>query len=117
MSMLSNGVKTVMSEKTHANGAAPLKVHAARAQPLGFISQVTQGVPEPLHEPRLEVIWEPGQPLPEAVQVPLPTARKEEPAARADQGRMRTCYACGFEGLSSDYERAVSCPRCDASWY
>ena len=117
MSMLSNGVKTVMSEKTHANGAAPLKVHAARAQPLGFISQVTQGVPEPLHEPRLEVIWEPGQPLPEAFQAPLPTARKEEPAARADQGRMRTCYACGFEGLSSDYERAVSCPRCDASWY
>jgi hypothetical protein len=117
VSMLSDAGKTALSEKTHAAGAAPLTVHAARAQPPGFISQVTQGVPEPLHEPRLEVLWEPGQPLPEAFQVPLPTPRKEEPAARADQGRMRTCYTCGFEGLTSDYERAVSCPRCDASWY
>ena len=38
------------------------------------------------------------------------------PAQAQPRKASRTCYACGFEGPSADYERSTLCPQCDAPW-
>ncbi|AKJ01325.1 Hypothetical protein AA314_02951 [Archangium gephyra] len=94
--------------------ATAVKRHAAAPAPSFFTASVVEGTVEALSEPHLETIWTPGMPLPEATVAPLwqpPTPTQAPP-----RGTWRTCYACGFEGRSADYERTPLCPQCDAPW-
>ncbi|OJT18344.1 hypothetical protein BO221_40360 [Archangium sp. Cb G35] len=97
----------------------PMKVmagkrHAAAPTPTFFTAAVVEGTVEVLSEPQLKTVWTPGMPLPETTvaahwQPPMPTQAPP-------RGAWRTCYACGFEGRSADYERTTLCPQCDAPW-
>lgn len=88
------------------------KLH--RAQELPSLSAgVLEGVALPLDAIREEVLWRPGQPIPEAPP-PVPMVRREQPAP---SGGTRWCRSCGFEGAMSEYGTARSCPRCDEPWF
>jgi hypothetical protein len=93
-----------------------VKRHAPRELPPGFVASVIEGTPELLDAPRVEKMWEPGQPLPEVAPALVPTWGKEEQAPQPSRSALRICFSCGFEGPRAEYERARSCPSCDASW-
>ncbi len=93
-----------------------VKRHAAARLPPAFIAAVVEGPLEPLSEPHIELIWEPGMRLPPASAAPSWGTAPIPPMPPSAQRALRTCYACGFEGPRAEHERATMCPRCDAAW-
>ena len=89
------------------------KRHAAPPAPTVFAVPVVEGTVQALSEPHLETLWTPGMPLPEATVAP--SWQPPSPAQALPRKASRTCYACGFEGRSADYERSTLCPQCDAA--
>lgn len=94
--------------------ATAVKKHAAPPPPTVFVAPVVEGTVQALSEPHTETLWTPGMPLPEPAGAPL--WQPPAPAQALPRKAMRTCYACGFEGRSADYERSTLCPQCDAPW-
>lgn len=67
-----------------------------------------EGTAKPLSEPLFDLLWRPGQRVPEK---PLPKLKPIPP-----QGPVRWCRHCGFEGPRAEYERARECPQCGEYW-
>ncbi|WP_375771480.1 hypothetical protein NR798_11425 [Archangium gephyra] len=111
---LSFGVGFGSSQSPSLASATAVKRHAAAQAPDFLTAAVVEGVVQALSEPHLETVWTPGMPLPEATVSPVwqQTPAEQAPPRKAT----RTCYACGFEGRSADYERSTLCPQCDAPW-
>jgi hypothetical protein len=85
-------------------------VHKARELPAMLNVALSTDVGAPISVPESNVLWRPGQPVPE----PTPMVFKTETAAKPSS--VRRCRLCDFEGPAAEYERARSCPRCDAPW-
>jgi len=106
-----------MNEGSSLSKAMKLTRHEARKLPPGFIAPLVEGSPERLAEPRLETVWQPGQPLPAVASAQEPTwGQAEQVRPPPPRSAVRICFSCGFEGPRAEYERARSCPSCDASW-
>jgi hypothetical protein len=70
------------------------------------------GTCAPLSEALLELLWRPGQRVPEKP-APQRSTISEPPPARS---RLRRCTQCPFEGDAREWERATMCPECGAVW-
>lgn len=98
-----------------AGGSATLdantttRVHRAMELPPLSAGRL-DGVAKPLARTEEEIVWRPGDPLPEAPP-PVPLVKPQVAAAT------RWCRTCGFEGPAAEYERARNCPRCDEPWF
>ncbi len=92
-----------------------VKRHAAATLPTAYIAAVVDGPLEPLSEPRCELVWEPGMPLPTASAAPGWGTPSADARVAPPQNPQRTCYACGFQVPRVEYERATICPRCEAA--
>lgn len=91
--------------------AANTRTRVHRAMELPPLSGARlEGLARPLEHAAEEVVWRPGDPVPEA---PPPVPLVPQPRA----GATRWCRSCGFEGPAAEYERARSCPRCDEPWF
>lgn len=66
------------------------------------------GTAKPLSEPLFDLVWRPGQRVPEK---PAPVLKPVAP-----QGPVRWCRWCGFEGPRDEYEKARECPQCGEPW-
>ena len=64
--------------------------------------------PVTLSEPLFDLVWRPGQRVPEK---PAPVLKPVAP-----QGPVRWCRWCGFEGPRAEYEKARECPQCGEPW-
>lgn len=73
--------------------------------PTGFIARVSAGQPEPLDSPALDVMWEPGRPM------PRPETAIRRRVGRKEQSVERVCLSCGNR---TDSPSASSCPLCGA---
>lgn len=87
-------------------------MHRARELP-SLTAGVLEGVALPVEGIREEVLWRPGQPVPEAPPA-VPVVRAQPPAP---SGGTRWCRSCGFEGAMSEHGTARACPRCDEPWF
>ncbi|MBL8914053.1 MAG: hypothetical protein JNM17_25335 [Archangium sp.] len=67
-----------------------------------------EGTAKPLSEALFDLVWRPGQLVP---QKPAPVLKPVAPI-----GPVRWCRWCGFEGPRAEYERARECPQCAEPW-
>jgi hypothetical protein len=93
-----------------AGPASTATVHKARELPAGLVQAISAEAARPLDAPLVETLWSPGQPLPAAPEV---VYARVEPVKGSG---VRRCLQCNFEGPAPEYERARSCPSCDAPW-
>jgi hypothetical protein len=87
----------------------PGAVHKARELPVGFVAPVVASIEAAAADQ--QVVWAPGQPLPEPPPVALPIAPRA-PEARAAWWR---CRSCGEEAETGRAEALGMCPGCGAS--
>ncbi|MFO0600684.1 MAG: hypothetical protein U0228_35575 [Myxococcaceae bacterium] len=88
--------------------AEPRKVHAARELP-SFLTVELGANTVPPQDATVEVLWAPGQQLPQVAPLVI---KQQATEART----VRTCRQCDFEDRHDEYARATMCPRCDAIW-
>lgn len=66
------------------------------------------GTTLPLDGPSLELLWRPGQKVPQPPSLTLTPIPPPRP--------VRWCRTCGFEGLREEMEHLRQCPQCDEPW-